>query len=137
MSVVYLGLGSNLGDRDKNIRSALERLASCGVNILQLSEIIETYPVGGPPQDLFLNAVAKADTVLSPQDLLRSCLKIEDDLGRIRTVSNGPRTIDIDILLYDHCSINTPELVIPHPRMKERDFVMGPLREIAPDFVCG
>ena len=133
MSVVYLGLGSNLGDREMNIREAVERLDAHGVKILILSEIIQTHPVGGPPQDLFLNAVAKAETLLSPQDLLQICLKIEAGLGRIRSVPKGPRTIDIDILLYDDWLINTPKLVIPHPRMKEREFVMGPLREISPD----
>ncbi|MBF0122014.1 MAG: 2-amino-4-hydroxy-6-hydroxymethyldihydropteridine diphosphokinase [Candidatus Omnitrophica bacterium] len=135
MPVVYLGLGSNLGDREKNIRDAVELLNNSGVKILKLSKIIETNPVGGPPQDLFLNAAVKAETALLPQELLKTCLKVEADLGRMRTVLNGPRTIDIDILLYDDCTINTPELVIPHPRMKERDFVMRPLREIVPDII--
>ena len=136
MSVVYLGLGSNLGDREKNIRSAVEQLNSNGVKVRKLSGIIETHPVGGPPQGLFLNAVARAETAFSPQDLLKICLKIEAGLGRMRTIPSGPRTIDIDILLYDNFLINTPELVIPHPRMKEREFVMRPLREIAPNLLC-
>ena len=133
MPIVYLGLGSNLGERERNIRLAVDKLNAAGVTVQKLSTIIETDPVGGPPQGLFLNAVAKVETTLTPQELLKTCQGIETALGRVRTDRNGPRTIDIDILLYDELVIDTPDLKIPHPRMRERHFVMWPLREIAPD----
>ncbi|MFH0754439.1 MAG: 2-amino-4-hydroxy-6-hydroxymethyldihydropteridine diphosphokinase [Candidatus Omnitrophota bacterium] len=135
MSIVYLGLGSNIGDRKGFIHQAVDLLAGRCVKPLRLSTIIETAPVGGPPQGLFLNAVLKAESFLSPLQLLRLLHQIEERLGRVRTVKNGPRTIDIDILLYDNLVLNTPELVLPHPRMHLRDFVMRPLREIDPDAV--
>ena len=131
MPIIHLGLGSNLGDRAKNIRSAVDGLSQNGIIPVQLSSIIETAPVGGPEQGLFLNAVLQAETQLTPLELLTMIQTTEFKLGRIRTVKNGPRTIDIDILLYDGVSMNTPELTIPHPRMSERDFVMAPLRELA------
>jgi 2-amino-4-hydroxy-6-hydroxymethyldihydropteridine diphosphokinase len=130
MPIVYLGLGSNLGDRAKNIHDAVSLLGEVGVMPIKLSSIIETDPVGGPPQGLFLNAALKAATELSPVKLLNGIHAVELLLGRIRTVKDGPRTIDIDILLYDNLMLDTIELVIPHPRMREREFVMGPLREI-------
>ena len=129
-SVVFLGLGSNLGDREKNIRDALELLGRDGIGLLQLSSIIETDPVGGPPQGLFLNAVVKVETDLAPRLLLERIQTIEAVLGRVRSVRNAPRTIDIDILLYDNLQWNDPDLVIPHPRMNERDFVLRPLKEL-------
>jgi 2-amino-4-hydroxy-6-hydroxymethyldihydropteridine diphosphokinase len=130
MPVVYLGLGSNLGDRARNIHEAVRLLNEAGVMAIKLSTIIETDPVGGPPQGLFLNGVLKAETELLPLDLLKTVNEVEAKLGRVRTVKDGPRTIDIDILLYDDMALDTPELVIPHPRMREREFVMGPLVEI-------
>ncbi len=136
MSIVYLGLGSNLGDRQKNILEAVRRLDACGAHAIKLSSIIETSPAGGPPQGLFLNAVLKVETSLPPLDLLKTCQTIEAELGRIRDVINGPRTIDIDILMYDELEMLTPDLALPHPRMKDRDFVMRPLREIAPELCC-
>ena len=135
MVTVYLGLGSNLGDRDKNIRNAVRLLENNFVSIKRLSTIIETEPVGFLDQGKFLNAVLKGTTQLSPVDLLLYTQSIEKKLGRTRTIFNGPRTIDIDILLYDHEKISTPQLTIPHPRMWERDFVLAPLKEIEPDFV--
>lgn len=133
MPAVYLGLGSNLGDREANIHKALEMLNARGVKILKLSSIIETDPVGGPPQGRFFNAAARGETSLKPHDLLKICHSIEADLGRVRTIENGPRTIDVDILLYGDLKIITPELTIPHPRMFEREFVMRPLKEIMPE----
>jgi len=121
-----------LGDRQKNIEQAINELANAGVKILKVSSIIETEPVGGPAQGKFLNAALKAQTVLSPQDLLKTIHQIETALGRVRTVKDGPRTIDIDILLYGNLQMDTPELTIPHPRMRERAFVMQPLFEIEP-----
>ena len=130
MATVYLGLGSNLKDREQYIHDAVRLLNERGVISQQLSTLIETDPVGGPRQGLFINAVLRAETFLLPLDLLGVCLSVESALGRIRTVKNGPRTIDIDILLYDDIVMTTPELIIPHPRMKEREFVMRPLREV-------
>jgi 2-amino-4-hydroxy-6-hydroxymethyldihydropteridine diphosphokinase len=136
LAVVFFGLGSNQGSRGENIHQALNRLQENGVSIQKVSTFIETSPVDvppEPPQGAYINAVARAVTDLSPQALLRACQMIESELGRVRTIKNGPRTIDIDILLYDDLKINTPELTIPHPRMREREFVRGPLREIAPE----
>ena len=130
MPIVYLGLGSNLGDRAKNIDAALRLLNDAGIRTVKMSSIIETDPVGGPPQGLFFNAVLKAETDLGPFELLRAIHAIEAGLGRVRTVKDGPRTIDVDILMYDELVLNAPELVIPHPRMRERAFVMEPLREV-------
>ncbi|MBF0521861.1 MAG: 2-amino-4-hydroxy-6-hydroxymethyldihydropteridine diphosphokinase [Candidatus Omnitrophica bacterium] len=135
MSIVFLGLGSNIGIRQKNITDALDSLECCGVHIQKCSTIIETEPVGGPPQGKFLNAVAKAETLLTPEKLLKETQTIEKKLGRLKTVINGPRTIDIDILLYDDLRISMPELTIPHPRMFEREFVLKPLSEIAPEII--
>ena len=133
MPVVYLAFGSNLGDRTRNIHEAVRRFNEHGVYIQKLSSIIETDPVGGPPQGLFLNAVATAETSLAPLELLKTCKILETVLGRTQNIKNGPRTIDIDILLYDDLRLTTPELSIPHPRMLQREFVMRPLREIEPD----
>ena len=131
MPIVYLGLGSNLGDREKNIREAVKLLEARGVRPLKISSIIETDPVGGPPQGSFLNAALKAETSLVPLDLLKAAQAVEAQLGRVRMVKNGPRTIDIDILRYDDLAMVTDQLVIPHPRMEARDFVMIPLNEIS------
>ncbi len=134
MVVVYLGLGSNMGERRYNIFKALSFLRDNGVRISACSSIIETEPVGGPAgQRKYLNAVVKAETDLSPYNLLKLIHQIEHSLGRVRTIKNGPRTIDIDILLYGHTVMHTPELTIPHPRMFSRDFVMIPLVEIYPE----
>jgi len=135
VAVVYLGFGSNMGNREKNIQDALKLLEENYVHVEKRSQLIETNPVGGPPQGLFLNAAAKVHADLSPLELLKLLKRIEKQLGRVKTVINAPRTIDIDILLYDNQNISTPELTIPHPRMKERDFVLKPLKEIYPDFV--
>ncbi|MDP8266673.1 MAG: 2-amino-4-hydroxy-6-hydroxymethyldihydropteridine diphosphokinase [Candidatus Aceula meridiana] len=135
MSRVYLALGSNLGNRQKNIQSAIEKLSARGITVKKISTVIETKPVGGPPQGKFLNAVLRAETSYSSDELLAITLSIEKKLGRKRTIKNGPRTIDIDILLYDNQTINTDELILPHPRMLEREFVMKPLKEISPELV--
>ncbi len=132
-AVIFLGLGSNVGDREKNLHAAVDLLKENQVRIIRLSTIIETSPVGGVPQGDFLNAVLKAETDLNPEELLALCQSIEKKLGRIKTVRNGPRTIDLDILYYAQEKIVTPELIIPHPRIQERDFVLIPLKEIAPD----
>lgn len=136
MATVYLGLGSNLDDRQKNIQDAVFLLKEF-ITIEKLSTIIETEPVGFLEQGKFLNAVLKGTTELSAFDLLAQTQSIERKLGKTKTIRNGPRTIDIDILLYGHEKISIPELTVPHPRMWERDFVMGPLKEIEPEINPG
>ena len=130
IAVAYLGIGSNVGDRQKNIKTAVDLLRTFEIRVLKISSIIETDPVGGPSQDKFLNGVLKIETFWSPQELLQVLQTIEKRLGRVKTVINGPRTIDLDILLYDDIKITTPELTIPHPRMWAREFVIKPLREV-------
>ena len=132
MSTVYLALGSNLGDRLQYIQRAIQALESCGVNVSKLSTIIETDPVGGVVQGKYLNAVLKAQTLHSPEELHVLTQDIERKLGRIKNTINGPRCIDIDILLFDDIKLVTPGLLIPHPRMLERAFVMQPLNQIDP-----
>lgn len=130
---VFLGLGSNLGDRERNLRRSLEVLSRReGIEVLRVSRILETKPVGGPPQGDFLNAAAEIRTTLGPRGLLEELKRIEGELGRVPGVRNGPRTIDLDILLYDDLSVEEPDLEIPHPRMLERAFVLDVLVEIAP-----
>lgn len=126
-----------MGDRRQNIQSAIVLLEQGGAEILKCSTIIETDPVGTVPQGKFLNAAIKVRTQLSPEMLLSLCQSIERQLGRVRGAVNGPRTIDLDILLYDYLTVDTPQLKIPHPRMFERDFVMNPLKEIEPDLSEG
>ena len=135
MAIVYLALGSNLGDRQEHLRKAVDLLKASGIHVCKMSTVIETEPVDAPPQDQFLNAVVKAETQLCPEDLHRVTQSIEHDLGRVRRIKNGPRVIDIDILLYDDIQLVSRSLIIPHPRMFERDFVMGPLKEIAPNIL--
>lgn len=131
MIVCYLGLGSNLGNRKKNIKKALGYLAKTrGIKIEKTSRLYETEPIGGPPQGKFLNAAVRIKTSLSPQLLLKSIKKIENDLGRKESVRWAPREIDLDILLYGDRIIKQKNLIIPHPRMFEREFVLKPLREI-------
>ena len=135
MSIAYIALGSNLGDRVSCIMSAVASLQKKGASVLKQSTIIETDPAGGPAQNKFLNAVIKINTDFSPLELLSLCQSIETGLGRVRDVANGPRTVDLDILLYDRLTIATPQLQIPHPRMFERSFVLEPLKEIEPGLV--
>ncbi len=135
MPKVYLGIGSNLGDRDENIRQAFQWMKKERINIIKQSSIIETDPVGGPPQNKFLNLVIEIQTELSPHDLLKLLKEIEQKMGRIKTIQDGPRPIDLDILLYDNIKLSTKELTIPHPQMFSRNFVMKPLKEICPEFL--
>ena len=134
-SGVVLGLGSNLGDREAAIAGALARLAGRGYHAARTSSLYLTEPVGGPPQGWFLNAVADGETALSPEALLAACLAVELELGRVREVANGPRTIDVDVLFYDGLVHPGPAPVLPHPRLAERRFVLEPLVEILPDLV--
>ena len=131
MSITYLSLGSNLGDREKNINAAIEQLRSLGT-LKAVSSHYETAPQGGLSRSWYINCVARLDTTLSPQELLDNIHAIEQNLGRVRAERFGPRTIDIDILMYDDEILNEPDLTIPHPRLHERAFVMIPLLEIAP-----
>jgi 2-amino-4-hydroxy-6-hydroxymethyldihydropteridine diphosphokinase len=128
---VYLGLGSNLGDREAAIEGALARLAEQGFRTTLRSSLWLTEPVGGPPQGFFLNAAAGGETALSPEELLEACLATERAMGRVRTVRNGPRPIDVDILFFGDERREGPGLEIPHPRLAERRFVLAPLAEIA------
>jgi len=127
----YIGIGSNLGDREKYIKNAIEKLKETeGVEVKKISSIYETEPVGGPEQGKYLNGVIEIETWLEPGNLMTKLQKIEEQSGRIRSVKNAPRTIDLDILLYGDKKIDEPGLKIPHPRMYERAFVMKPLKEI-------
>ena len=131
---VYLGLGSNLGDRESFIEKAIAALEEAGIRIVRRSPLYETAPVGTPAGRWFLNCVVEAETDLMPLGLLRRTQKIERRLGRRPPAAPQPlgRTIDIDILLFGTGTVNLPELVIPHPRMTERRFVLEPLQTIAP-----
>lgn len=129
--IVFLSIGSNLGDRSAHLREALRCLASTGgIRIDAVSSLYETDPVGLTRQPDFYNCVIRITTVLVPDRLLTACQTIERQLGRKRTVRWGPRIIDIDILTYDGLCLSSPNLTLPHPRMLERDFVMIPYREI-------
>lgn len=136
MSVTaYIALGSNLGDRRDFLNRALQALREkSGILVKQVSSYYETAPVGGPPgQGDFLNAAAELQTELTPDELLRTLLEIEQGLGRVREVPHGPRTIDLDLLLYQDLIRSDPHLTVPHPRLHERLFVLQPLAEIAPN----
>ena len=129
--VVFLGLGSNLGDREANLAEARHRLSARGFRESTASTLYETEPVGGPPQGPFLNQAIGGGVELSPKDLLAACLGVEQEMGRVRRERNGPRTLDLDILIYSDLVSEEPGLVIPHPRLAERRFVLVPLAEIA------
>lgn len=128
--IAYLSIGSNMGDRVKIFREAIQLLDGNEVKILDSSSLYETDPVGYTEQDCFLNAVLKISTSLSPEALLKKCMAVEKELGRKREIRWGPRTLDLDILLYNQENIETKSLIIPHPRMLERAFVIIPLMEI-------
>jgi 2-amino-4-hydroxy-6-hydroxymethyldihydropteridine diphosphokinase len=133
-AVVYVGIGANLGDRLATIGEALRLIDALG-DVGAISPIYESEPVGYLHQPAFLNGVARLETDLSPDKLLQRLHGIEQRLGRRRTFPNAPRTIDLDILFYGPCIIETPELTVPHPRLQERAFVLLPLSDIAPEFV--
>jgi 2-amino-4-hydroxy-6-hydroxymethyldihydropteridine diphosphokinase len=135
VTVAYIGLGSNLGDRVENLRAALVRLAELGE--VRASSFRETDPVGVTDQPKFLNAAAELSTEMPVRDLLDALLAIERDLGRDRSREQrwGPRTLDLDLLLYGSDVIDEPGLTVPHPRLAERQFVLEPLHELAPGLV--
>lgn len=132
--IVYLALGSNLENRAANLKEAISSL-SPQMDVLAKSKIYETPPWGYTDQPKFLNQVVKVKTYLDPEPLLKHLKRLEIALGRQATFRNGPRLIDIDILFYDDLILETPTLVIPHPRLHERGFVLMPLMDIAPDLV--
>ena len=133
MSIVYIGIGSNLGDREKNCSRSIDLLEKNGIVIRQRSSLYETIPWGLRDQPLFLNMVIKAETELKPQELLELLKNVEIEVGREKSSRWGPRTIDLDILLYDDIILNEDNLIIPHPYLHKRDFVLIPICEIAPD----
>lgn len=132
MPTTYLALGSNIGDREKNLREAIHLLRESALQITKISSIYETEPVDYLEQPWFLNAVLEAQTNLPAAELLATLRNIESQMGSKKAFAKGPRLIDLDILLYDDVTIDTPDLQIPHPRMLQRNFVLVPLAEIAP-----
>lgn len=131
MARAYIGLGANLGDREQTLRAAVRALGEAG-EVVAVSSLYETAPVGYLDQPPFLNAVVGLDTEETPRQLLDTLLRIEQEHGRVRTFRNAPRTLDMDILLYDDLVVTEPDLVLPHPRLHERAFVLVPLAELAP-----
>jgi 2-amino-4-hydroxy-6-hydroxymethyldihydropteridine diphosphokinase len=128
---VYIGLGSNVGERERELERALRALEARGLALDARSSLYLTEPVDAPPQDWFVNAAAGFRTALPPEAVLQACLAVEREQGRVRTVARGPRTIDLDLLLHGREVRNTPGLTLPHPRLHERAFVLVPLAEIA------
>lgn len=131
MSTAYISIGSNMGNRYNYLKGAVEQLTSHSrIEVTAISSIYETDPIGYTDQEPFLNMVIKVNTPLSPHELLLEIQKVENDLGRKREIKWGPRTLDLDILLFNNENIETEKLIIPHPRMHERSFVLVPLMEI-------
>ncbi|KAA0964477.1 2-amino-4-hydroxy-6-hydroxymethyldihydropteridine diphosphokinase [Streptococcus cristatus] len=131
----FIALGSNQGSPDANLDAALEKMAEQNIKILQASSRIETEPWGGVEQDRFLNQVVEVETWLNPEELMQTLLAIEADLGRVREIKWGPRVIDLDILYIGQEEFYSPDLIVPHPYVAERAFVLQSLVEIAPHFV--
>lgn len=130
--LAYLSLGSNMGERAEHLREAIGRLESVG-HVVAVSSFYETEPVEFADQGWFLNCAVAVETELTPQPLMGAILRIEQEIGRKRTVPKGPRTIDIDILLYSDVAVDSAQLTIPHPAMHERRFVLEPMAEIGPE----
>lgn len=133
MTRAFLGLGSNLGDRERLLAEAVDRLVAVGRGAV--SPVYETDPVGGPEQGAFLNLVVELDTDLSPRQLLAVCQRLEAAAERVREERWGPRTLDVDVLWIDGVAVDEPDLQVPHPRLWERRFVLAPLRDLAPELV--
>ena len=135
-TTAYIGLGSNLGDKKTNIKKALKLLDTApGLRVKKVASLYRTAPVGNTRQDWFINTVAGVETNLNPRQLLAFLLDVEAGLGRVRSVRWGPRTIDLDLLVFGQEEIRAPGLIVPHPRMCDRAFVMTPLAEIAPGLI--
>ena len=135
MSIIHIGIGSNLGNRQDNCLEAVRQLERHRVAVVKRSSMIETEPWGVTDQPQFINMAIEAETALFPEELFLLMKKIEKNMGREKTVHWGPRVIDLDILFYDDLVFNTEELTIPHPHLHDRDFVLTPLMEIAPEKV--
>ena len=133
VEILYLSLGSNIGDRAANLNAAIAALHGAGVRVLKVSAFYETEPVDYLQQDWFLNCVVEGETELTGETLLPKLCEIESRMGSRKPIAKGPRILDIDILLYGDETIATPELQVPHPRMTQRRFVLVPLAEIAPE----
>ncbi|HZX31016.1 MAG TPA: 2-amino-4-hydroxy-6-hydroxymethyldihydropteridine diphosphokinase [Rhodocyclaceae bacterium] len=134
MNTAYIALGANIGDPAATVRAAFAALSGLpGMRLAAASSLYRTAPVGLANQPDFINAVARVETTLEPQALLQALLALEADFGRIRLERNGPRTLDLDLLLYGDRVLDTPDLILPHPRLHLRAFVLAPLAEIAPD----
>jgi 2-amino-4-hydroxy-6-hydroxymethyldihydropteridine diphosphokinase len=129
---IFIGLGSNLGDRKRYLQNAIDLLQ---VKVLQNSSVYETEPVGYLDQSWFLNLVIQIETEIPPEELLLRCQQVEERLGRKREIPKGPRTIDLDILFFHQVVINAPHLILPHPAIQDRRFVLEPLNEIASEFI--
>ncbi|MGL4522060.1 MAG: 2-amino-4-hydroxy-6-hydroxymethyldihydropteridine diphosphokinase [Bacilli bacterium] len=135
MNNAYIALGSNLGDKYAFLQNAIERIDKVeGIVVVTTSSVYETPPVGYSEQDSFYNMVIHIQTKFSPQQLLVVLQKIETEAGRVRTIKNGPRTLDLDILLYENCIVEEKDLQIPHPRMHERLFVLVPLADVLSNY---
>lgn len=135
MSTAYIGIGSNLGRREENCEKAISLLTAYGISVIKRSSMIETRPWGVTEQPDFINMAIEIETVLKPEELLHLLKKIEIEAGRQPAYRWGPRALDLDILLYDDLVMKTPELDIPHPHIAEREFVLRPLAEIAPEMI--
>ena len=133
LTTAYLALGSNVGERLEQMRSALKLLGAAGVVIVTASPVYQNRAIGMGDADPFLNAVVEVQTELGPEALLDVCLAVENKLGRVRTGGWSPRTMDIDVLIFGQTDIDTERLRLPHPRIAERDFVLRPLADIAPE----
>ena len=131
----YLGLGSNLGERALHLRHAVEQLRARLSTALEVSPVYETAPLGGPDQGRYLNCVVRVVTDRSPRQLLELAHELEYEAGRVRTVVNGPRTLDVDVLLVGDLVVDETDLVVPHPRIAERGFVLAPLEDLDPALV--
>ncbi|MGE5492627.1 MAG: 2-amino-4-hydroxy-6-hydroxymethyldihydropteridine diphosphokinase [Actinomycetota bacterium] len=134
MNTAYIALGANIGDPAATVRAAFAALSGLpGTRLTAASSLYRTAPIGLAGQPDFINAVARLETTLEPRALLQALLALEADFGRIRQERNGPRTLDLDLLLYGDRVLDTPDLILPHPRLHLRAFVLAPLAEIAPD----
>jgi 2-amino-4-hydroxy-6-hydroxymethyldihydropteridine diphosphokinase len=133
MSIVYISIGSNLGDREENCRKAIKLLKENGIVVKKQSSMHETEPWGIKDQQKFINMAIEVETDKKPEELLRILKEIEKEIGRTETTKWGPRVIDLDIIFYDDLILKSQDLEIPHPLLQEREFVLKPLCEIAPD----
>jgi len=135
MHNVFIAIGTNLGDKEENIRQSIKKMEQNNIHIIKKSNVYKTMPYGYKNQPVFLNCVVQAETMLSPEELLYTLLSIEKQMGRKRKIHWGPRIIDLDIIFYDNLIIDSSNLKIPHPDMQNREFVLEPLCDIAPNFV--